>query len=102
MHLSIFSYFLSAFLWPATFFLFGIYFLPYHNTKLVVGKAFAMIWDLYISFYDSANSKFTLLKDWKDIFRGISILVLVNKKVSLNNLILPKLFWSNNPAMTML
>ncbi len=52
------------------------------STQLVVGRAFAAMYDLWVSFPSSINSTSELLKDRKGISRTIFMLVLASKKVS--------------------
>lgn len=54
-------------------------------TLLVVGKAFAVVQDLWISFSSSINLTFALLRARKGIPRTTSMLMSASKKVFLKN-----------------
>ncbi len=60
-------------------------------TPIAVGKASVAMYDLQVSFSNSANSMSALLRDKKGILRTTSILVSASKKVSLKNRILLRL-----------
>lgn len=61
------------------------FFLLISFTQPVVNKTFILVYAFEISFFGFANLMSILLKNKKKIFRTISILVLVNKKVFLKN-----------------
>lgn len=70
-------------------------------TLWVVGNAFAIKYFLHSSFF-YINRLFILEKVNKSISKTTSILVSANKNVFLKNRIFSSLFWTENPAMTIL
>ncbi len=71
-------------------------------TQLVVGRASAVVYLLQVSFSSSANLTSVLLKEKKSILRTISMRVSANKKVTLKNQTLSRLFCIKNLAKAIL